>query len=63
MVHGPSAVKDLGIDLKNEEIFELINHKFQYKKVSGSPVRDLIFDKVAMSSLYKLTNEGILPRY
>ena len=63
MVQGPSALKDLGIDLLNEEILELINHKFHFKKVSGSPVKDLIFDKVAMSSLFKLTTNGILPKY
>ena len=26
-------------------------------------MKDLIFDKVAMSSIYKLINDGILPKY
>ena len=59
--NGPDAIP--GIKFSESFIRELIMGDWKPKKTSGRPVKDLMFDKIAMGSLKCLMAAGRLPSF
>ena len=51
------------VKFTEEDLRRWVEIGFKIKKSSGRPVRDLVFDKVAMSTLHFFFKHELLPPY
>lgn len=61
---GYEYVRKLGIDVCADKVTDWIEKDtIKFKSQSGRPVGNFMLDKVAMSSIYQMIQNGLLPQF
>ena len=56
-------MRRIGVEVEKEDIYKWIKNGIKSKSSSGRPVGNLMLDKVAMSSIHAMIQNGLLPHF